>query len=66
LIKLFENDSGSAITINDVGIYNGFFNTSSLFYNEVAHCLARFQVSPADTLPDTEVARVTMTIQITV
>ena len=65
LTKVFENDSGSTITVNDMGLYNGFHSTST-FTMQASHCIARFQVSPAETIADGEVAVAQITFQFTV
>ena len=65
--KVFENQSGSDITAEDCGLYCSFFNASlGVYYAIAAHCLARFQISGSLVIPDEQIAKIELTIQITV
>lgn len=65
--KIFDNQSGATVTINDAGLYCGFFYVGSFInYVTAAYCLARFQVSPPIDILNGELAKVEITITITV
>lgn len=67
--RLFTNNSGAAITVNECGIYAAathYGNYGSPGGQAFAHCIARDQVSPGVTINNGEVLAVTYTPQITV
>ena len=66
--RLFTNNSGSAITVQECGIYavaTRYFVTTTMG-QAYAHCIARDQVAPGVTVNNGEVLAVTYTPQITV
>jgi len=63
-IRYFNNNSGAAITVNEVGIY------AKLFYNDYSHyylqdaMVCRDLVSPGVSIPNTGQLKVTYTIEL--
>lgn len=65
--KVFDNQSGVGITANDIGLYCSFYNVfTGNYYAIAAHCLARFQIGGGVTIPNGQLAKAEITIQITV
>ena len=65
--KIFDNQSGAGITANDIGLYYSFFNVfAGNYYAVASHCMARFQISGGVTIPNGQLAKAEITIQITV
>ena len=65
LRRLFTNKSGSAVNIQESGIYAAAAAYGT-FCNAWAFCIARDVIAPAINLPDGQVLQVTYTPQITV
>jgi hypothetical protein len=61
--RYFTNHSGGNITIEEAGIYS---QGSTSTTNAYTYCICRDVVSPAVVVADTEILRVTYTVQITV
>ena len=65
--KVFDNQSGAGVTANDIGLYCSFYNVlAGNYYATAAHCLARFQIGGGITIPNNQLAKAEITIQITV
>jgi len=65
--RYFTNNSGGAITVNEVGIYSTASYATATTYDIVSiFLIARDLVSPGVTVNNTELLRVTYVVQITV
>ena len=61
IMKVFVNDSGGAITVNEIGCNFGF--KAALSIQKWSHCMARHQVSPGVVVNNGEAIQVVYTLR---
>jgi len=64
--RVFYNGGSSALPINEVGLYVGGDGYNNIVRREHIHCIARHLISPGQSLPAGEAARLTYRFKIVV